>query len=126
MSKKRSIPNTLKPEHNVQIPVEVLCHKDMTGNTLMVYGYMKLRYQFFNSIGKEYRESHRTMADALGISIRTTLSSISSLQVMGFVVMLVHSGGQGYTNTYKIVDCLVNKKIKQGNMVSIDDESDPF
>jgi len=74
-----------------------------------VYLYMKFRYQFFKSLGLEYNESNKTIAEAVSISKRKVVSSINKMADLGIVIRVVGDGMEpdtltGKTNTYVVID----------------------
>jgi DNA replication protein DnaD len=97
-------------KHNVQIPMEVLLHPEITGNMIKVFAYMKFRYQFFViKKKKQYFESLDTIANAVSISKRTVNDCVNSLESFGFIQKLDKKDRFGLTNNYKVRDCLIDK-----------------
>lgn len=95
---------------NVQIPVEVLLHENLSSNDKVVFSYMKLRYQFFKLNKLPYCESNTTIASAIGLSRSTVIRSITKLMLEGFVTKDIRNT-QGVdrgeqTNIYTVKDCL--------------------
>lgn len=114
---KKVLPKTLKPTHNVQLPVEVLGHPDLDVYCIAVFSYMKLRYQYFNGYLKTtYHESNSTIAEAVGMSRRKVIECISALEKAGFVTKQIRnkagSSKQEQTNIYTVKDCLKGSKVE--------------
>ena len=96
-----------KPTHNVQIPVEVLLNNNLDATSVRVFAYIKLRYQFFNSLNKDMTESVKTMCETLNLSRSTFQRSIRKLQQEGLLQIIPKPP---LTNAYVITDCLTNNK----------------
>lgn len=140
----------LKPEWNVQIPVQVLMHPEIDAYSLKVFAYMKFRYQFFKRKGLEFLESNTTISEAIGISRSKVIDSINKLIRLGFLHRLERHGKgsekSNQTNIYTVMDILTpngvvtqhKKKVKSEAKDSpkphipipqngwYDDENDPF
>lgn len=144
--------DNLKPNFNVQIPVEILLHPEIDAYALKVFAYMKLRYQFFAHKKLPFMESNSTISDRVGVSRSKVIESINKLQELGFV-MRQERHGKGsakkeQTNIYIVKDILtpngevvwqekkqkkvVTEKpvkkviIPQENSWYLDDSEDPF
>lgn len=108
--KQKVYPETLQPQFNVQIPVEVLLHNELDAYAVLVFGYMKLRFQFFQNKGKPYCESNTTISSATGLSRSKVIESINKLESLGFVVRELRNrvgvSKTEQTNIYTVVDCL--------------------
>lgn len=108
--KKKVYSENLKNHHNVQLPVEVLLHQETDPYDVMVFSYMKLRYQFFTHKGLQFCESNTTIASALSISRRKVIECINKLERLGFIhrelrnVSGVDKSEQ--TNIYTVTDCI--------------------
>lgn len=98
------------PNHNVQIPMEVLLHPKIDTYSLKVFAYMKFRYQFFTRIGSPFMESNSTISDMIGISRSKVIESINNLVDLGFVVRQERHGKgsvkKDQTNIYIVKDVL--------------------
>lgn len=109
-TKVKVYPETLQPHFNVQIPVEVLLHQDLDTYSVVVFAYMKLRFQYFQNINKPYCESNNTIASAVGLSRSKVIESINKLESLGFLVREVRNrlgiDKKEQTNIYTVVDCL--------------------
>lgn len=105
--KKKVYPETIKKETFTVIPAEVLFNPKVNGNVLMVYCYMKMRYNFFSSPkqNKPYYESHGIIAKATGLTPKTVLEAIKVLEEVGFVKVIKRGKREGQSNTYEITDC---------------------
>ena len=116
------------PKHNVQIPLELLYHKGVTGNMLKVYAYMKFRYQFFTIKKKmSYFESLETISERVSISKRTTNDCIIQLERWGFIQKLDKKERFGKSCIYKVVDCLIKSQPDKITYYDEKDyEGDPF
>lgn len=108
--KQKVYPDTLKKEHNVQIPVEVLLHQSTDAYDIMVFSYMKLRYQFFTMKGLPFCESNSTIAAAIGLSRRKVIECINKLESLGFVHRELRNVSgvdkKEQTNIYTLTDCI--------------------
>jgi len=131
-TKKKILPKTVKSDSNVQIPVEVLCHENLDAYCVVVFAYMKLRYQFFNDhLKTSFHESNSTIADAVGLSRSKVISCIDKLIEAGFVTKktrnVVGVSKTEQTNIYTVTDCLRKKKISNtDNLFNYDGDEDPF
>jgi len=117
--------DNIKPEHNVQIPMEVLLHKEIDTYSLKVFTYMKFRYQFFTMQGMTFHESNTTIAEATQMSRSKVIESINKLVELGFVSRQTRHGAGSekgsQTNIYVVSDILTpngvvvkqEKKVKQ-------------
>lgn len=99
--------HNLKPQHNVQVPVQVLLNNNLDANSVRVFCYMKLRFQFFQSIGKDFCESLDHIAQTLCTSKSTLLRAIRSLEKEGFVERVFN---HNKTNIFIVRDCLLHRK----------------
>ena len=108
MEKKKN--ENIKPEHNVQIPMQALLHPEMDTYSLKVFAYMKFRYQFFARRGQDFHESNSTISDALGISRSKVIESINNLIELGFLHRQERHGKgsdkKNQTNIYTVMDIL--------------------
>jgi len=114
-TKKKIVPETIKKKHNVQIPAEVLLHQDLDTYCIVVYGYMKLRHQYFvDHLKSTYHESNTTIANAVGLSRSKVIECISKLEKAGFVIKKIRNGSgvdkKEQTNIYTVRDCLTDSK----------------
>lgn len=100
----------IKPDHNVQIPAQILLHPEMDVYTLKVFAYMKFRYQYFILQGNTFHESNSTISEATGISRSKVIEAINKLVSLGFVVRQerhgVGSDKGNQTNIYTVMDIL--------------------
>jgi hypothetical protein len=133
--KEKVYPDTLKKEHNVQIPVEVLLHQSTDAYDIMVFSYMKLRYQFFTMKGLPFCESNSTIAAAIGLSRRKVIECINKLESLGFLHRELRNVSgvdkKEQTNIYKVTDCMseskqvarreIKKQVKETNRVKVTD-----
>lgn len=116
-TQKKVLPKNVKPKHNIQLPAEVIGHPDLDVYCIVVFSYMKLRYQYFNGFLKTtYHESNSTIAEAVGISRRKVIDCIDKLEKAGFVTKQVRnkagSSKTEQTNIYTVKDCLKGTKIE--------------
>lgn len=117
--------DNIKPEHNVQISMQVLLHKEIDTYSLKVFAYMKFRYQFFTMQGLTFHESNTTIAEATHMSRSKVIESINNLVELGFVSRQTRHGAGSekgnQTNIYVVSDILTpngvvvkqEKKVKQ-------------
>lgn len=112
----------IKPEWNVQIPMQVLLHPQVDTYSLKVFAYMKFRYQFFKRKGLDFLESNSTIAEAIGISRSKVIESINNLIQLGFLQRQERHGKgsdkNNQTNIYTVMDILtlngvVSKQVKK-------------
>ena len=108
--------DNIKPEHNVQIPMQVLLHKEIDTYSLKVFAYMKFRYQFFTMQGLTFHESNTTIAEATQMSRSKVIESINNLVELGFVSRQKPRHGAGsekgsQTNIYIVSDILTPKGV---------------
>lgn len=100
----------IKPEYNVQIPVQVFMHPEIDPYSLKIFTYMKFRYQFFQLQGGTFHESNTTISDATGVSRSKVIESINKLVSLGFVVRQERHGlgseKANQTNIYTVMDIL--------------------
>lgn len=103
--------DNIKPEHNVQIPMQVLLHKEIDTYSLKVFAYMKFRYQFFTMQGSTFHESNTTIAEATQMSRSKVIESINKLVELGFVSRQTRHGSGSekgsQTNIYIVSDILI-------------------
>lgn len=109
MEKKKN--ENIKPEHNVQIPMQVLLHPEMDTYSLKVFAYMKFRYQFFKHKGLDFVESNSTISEAIGVSRSKVIESINNLIELGFLHRQERHGKgsdkKNQTNIYTVMDILI-------------------
>ena len=100
----------LKPEWNVQIPVQVFMHSEIDAYTLKVFAYMKFRYQFFKKKGLHFTESNSTIAEATSMSRSKVIDAIGKLIALGFLLKQERFGKgsekKNQTNIYTVMDVL--------------------
>lgn len=70
----------------------LLSDRTISAFDAQVYLYVKFRWQFFNSIGKEFMESRTTMAEFFGVKINTIRLSLATLVDRGYLVKKVRAG----------------------------------
>lgn len=108
MEKKKK--ENIKPEWNVQIPMQVLLHPKMDTYSLKVFAYMKFRYQFFKREGSDFVESNSTIAEAISVSRSKVIESINNLIELGFLHRQERHGKgsdkNNQTNIYTVMDIL--------------------
>jgi DNA-binding transcriptional ArsR family regulator len=134
--KKKVYPETINQRTFSVIPAEVLFNPKVNGNILMVYCYMKMRYNFFSSQkqNKPYFESHSIIAKATGLTPKTVLEAIKVLEEIGHVKVVNRGKREGQSNTYETTDCrddlLFKNQGKSGKSVEYiiaeDDDTCPF
>lgn len=149
MEKKKN--ENIKPEHNVQIPMQVLLHPEMDTYSLKVFAYMKFRYQFFKHKGLDFVESNSTISEAIGVSRSKVIESINNLIKLGFLHRQERHGKgsdkKNQTNIYTVMDILTpngvvtrqSKKVAQPTLKPVEkhtpktevipnwmEEDDPF
>jgi predicted transcriptional regulator len=109
MEKKKN--ENIKPEHNVQIPMQVLLHPQVDTYSLKVFAYMKFRYQFFKLKGLDFVESNSTISEAIGVSRSKVIESINNLVELGFLHRQERHGKgsdkKNQTNIYTVMDILI-------------------
>jgi len=85
-----------------RLPAELLCNKELSTSTKIVYCYMLSRYQYFSRTRKNYFESQESIAKACALSRKTVNEAISELQKNSYIEVNMKSKT---TLHYVLRDC---------------------
>lgn len=70
----------------------ILVNPEVSPTDLRVYLYIKFRWQFFQSQGKEYYESLKVMGETVGLKTRQLQNCIKSLEKAGYLEVVERPG----------------------------------
>lgn len=93
--------------------VEILTNKDITPIDKLVYMWMRNQYLYFASMKKPYKESTSTIADSVGVSVKSVRNSIERLVDMGYMFKQYQGHNQSCIYTPNDSNIELDKQIKK-------------